>query len=113
MPTPTTWSCSEPGYPGEWGGDLSRIIENDIIPIAFNKFTISNRNFRILRKRNSLSLTVKTKPNQSQPKTIQGWTKITFPGSVNMSKKNCALPPAAGRRTQFSTTYSQNLGRLF
>ena len=31
------------------------------------------------------------------PKVIQGWTKVCFPGSVNM---RCVPLPAAGRRTQ-------------
>ena len=32
---------------------------------------------------------------------LQGWTKVWFPGSVNMRRKSYVFLPAAGRRKQF------------
>ena len=44
---------------------------------------------------------------------LQGSAKKWYPGSVKMKRKNCVLLPAAGRRTQFFTSYSQNLRPIF
>ena len=45
--------------------------------------------------------------------TFQGCTKRWTPGSVKLKRKNCVLLPAAGRRTQFFTSHSRNLGTTF
>ena len=44
---------------------------------------------------------------------VQGSAKKRAPGSVNVRRKSCILLPAAGRRTQFFTSYSQNLRPIF
>ena len=44
---------------------------------------------------------------------LQGWTKMLWPGLVNLRRKNCVPLAAVGRRTQFSSSNSPNLAEAF
>ena len=44
---------------------------------------------------------------------VQSCTRGTLPGCVKIGAKGVFCLPNAGRRTQFCTSYSHNLGRLF
>ena len=44
---------------------------------------------------------------------VQGSAKRLRPGLVDMRRKNCVLLPAAGRKRNFSSSYSPNLAGAF
>ena len=45
--------------------------------------------------------------------SLQGSAKRLRPGLVNIRRKNCVLLPAAGRKRNFSSSYSPNLAGAF
>ena len=50
-------------------------------------------------------------PLWTYPMSKQGISKRLFPGCVKSGEKVAFCLPSAGRKTQFSATYSHNLGR--